>query len=110
MPRLSLSRLLFAVIVVTLVASVRTEGRHLRDSSINAVPRLLFLQPSLVKATSTEGVGGGFAIEAAALKALYAATNGPQWKSRNNWGVATQTDYCTWHGVTCDATGHVTKL
>lgn len=45
--------------------------------------------------------------ECEALVALYNSTNGPGWRSKENW-LVTNTS-CGWSGVTC-AAGHVTEL
>jgi hypothetical protein len=51
------------------------------------------------------------------LRCIYAATNGktnprstlseaetPEWKVQTGWSTpATSTDYCTWHGITCES-------
>ena len=43
-----------------------------------------------------------------ALAAAYFAWNGSHWVNGTNW--LTSTDYCDWHGVTCDIKGNVTSL
>ena len=58
--------------------------------------------------TNCSSVIGVTASECAALLALYASTNGPQWS--NSYGDWLQTDNaCNWYGVSCGA-GHVTGL
>ena len=48
------------------------------------------------------------ASERAALMALYHATDGPNWKDNDHWLTAAPIGL--WHGVTTDASGHVTEL
>lgn len=43
----------------------------------------------------------------AALQALYAALDGPNWEYNANWGGAVP---CAMHGVRCDANGNVIKI
>ena len=44
------------------------------------------------------------AVNRATLNDLYKSTGGPQWKVSTGWG--TDSDYCTWYGVTCVYTNH----
>ena len=50
----------------------------------------------------------GVATDKAALVALYNATDGPNWKTSTNW--LSNEDLASWHGVTTDGDGRVTRL
>ena len=65
----------------------------------------------LVSASQTSGSlaqGAVHAGDRAALVTLYNATDGPNWEVNRNWGR--NTPLGTWHGVTTDSEGRVTKL
>ena len=51
---------------------------------------------------------GSVATDKAALQALYDATNGADWTDDTNWGTAQALS--TWHGVTTNGDGRVTRL
>ena len=51
---------------------------------------------------------GSVATDTAALQALYDATNGADWTDVTNWGTAQALS--TWHGVTTNGDGRVTRL
>ena len=51
---------------------------------------------------------GSVATDTAALQALYDATNGADWTDDTNWGTAQALS--TWHGVTTNGDGRVTRL
>ena len=51
---------------------------------------------------------GSVATDTAALQALYDATNGADWTDATNWGTAQALS--TWHGVTTNGDGRVTRL
>ena len=51
---------------------------------------------------------GSVATDTAALQALYDATNGADWTDATNWG--TPQALSTWHGVTTNGDGRVTRL
>ena len=51
---------------------------------------------------------GSVATDKAALQALYDATNGAHWTDATNWGTAQALS--TWHGVTTNGDGRVTRL
>ena len=42
------------------------------------------------------------------LMAIYNSTYGNTWTNNSGWN--TNAPYCTWYGVTCDSTQHVTSL
>jgi hypothetical protein len=44
------------------------------------------------------------AVNRAALNSLFKSTGGANWKKNDGWG--TDSDYCTWYGVTCVYTNH----
>ena len=48
------------------------------------------------------------ASDRAALMALYEATDGDNWTNNTNWG--SDAPLGTWHGVTTDYRGRVTRL
>ncbi len=52
--------------------------------------------------------GGTAETDRAALLALYAATDGPNWRDNANWGSDAPLD--TWHGVTTNDHGRVIRL
>lgn len=39
---------------------------------------------------------------------LYESTKGQEWTESTNW-VNEYSSYCSWHGVTCDATNTLTE-
>jgi subtilisin family serine protease len=49
------------------------------------------------------------ATERLVLLNLYAATAGASWKNNSNWNGPPGTE-CSWYGVFCDASGHVTEI
>ncbi len=51
---------------------------------------------------------GGAGTDRAALAALYAATDGPNWTDDTGW--LTDAPLRAWHGVTTDGAGRVTRL
>ena len=55
-----------------------------------------------------DGTLTNVAMVRAALVALYDATGGPNWTVNTNWKTAA--DFSTWHGVTADSEGRVTRL
>src|SRR5262249_46944973 len=40
---------------------------------------------------------------------FYQSTRGANWVKQDNW-LSQTADHCQWHGVECDASGHVTQL
>eukprot|EP00956_Cyclotella_meneghiniana_P002691 scaffold3165_cov62-Cyclotella_meneghiniana.AAC.13 len=48
-------------------------------------------------------------IEKYCLDAIYEATNGQNWTVNDGW-MSNETDYCDWHGITCNSENFVTKI
>jgi Leucine-rich repeat (LRR) protein len=89
-----------------------------RDATVLSGPRrALVLCGCVLVSTAAEAGAAIPASERAALIALYDSTDGAHWCPHTGWRNATDTDFaapgteCTWHGVTCDASGsHVDDL
>ena len=75
--------------------------RHYRVSAINSAGTG---PPSNLAAARTSTTG----TDRAALVALYNATDGPNWTDDTSW--LTDAPLRTWHGVSTDASGRVTRL
>ena len=71
---------------------------------------LLTLLPAvlLCLAAGAHAQQGSVATDKAALQALYDATNGANWTDNTNW--TSDMALSTWHGVTTDGDGRVTRL
>ncbi|PRP81755.1 putative receptor protein kinase [Planoprotostelium fungivorum] len=44
------------------------------------------------------------------LRELYTATGGPNWYVKTGWSDASNTNFCGWSGVTCDANGQLQQV
>ena len=65
---------------------------------------LALMLPLLLTACGSDGPS----TDREALVALYNATDGPNWHSRDNW--LSDMPIGDWHGVTTDPSGRVTEL
>ena len=68
----------------------------------------LFPVVLLCLAAGARAQQGSVETDTAALQALYDATNGANWTDKTNWGTAEALS--TWHGVTTNGDGRVTRL
>ena len=73
-----------------------------------AHPLTLLLAVLLWLAPGARAQQGSVETDTAALQALYNATNGANWTDSTNWG--TNEDLASWHGVTTNSDGRVTRL
>ena len=73
-----------------------------------AHPLILLPAVLLWLAAGAHAQQGSVATDTAALQALYDATNGANWTDKTYWGTAQALS--TWHGVTTDGDGRVTRL
>ena len=79
---------------------------HSHHGRLRAV--LVFAASFLLLTGGNARAQGSVAMDRAALVALYDATGGANWTNKTNW--STTAALSTWHGVTTDSDGRVTRL
>ena len=95
-------KVLFSGMVAILIVTAVTLGSFAQTPAGEA-PEAAIARTSGLSSSQTP-----FDAERAALVALYNSTDGPNWSNNSNW-LGTD-PVCSWNGVTCNTTGHVTVL
>ena len=90
-------------------ASILLKGNNFHDRNKSKAPLSLCTLAHGVKEFDLVDDVTFCPIERNALSEFYHLSKGPEWTNDTNW-VDEYECNCDWHGVTCDAMKHVTKL